>query len=123
MFVEHTDFWYKHLYKLLAFFRIKCVVSSYFMKMLIPLTDSIGFFFLHILSDILIVSVDVMFIVCFNVLQGKKNPTTDQQSVLSFLQQVKEAKEMKIDRYPGISLSDMFPWHHSSCVLQPQTSD
>ncbi|XP_042464561.1 diacylglycerol kinase 5-like isoform X1 [Zingiber officinale] len=30
---------------------------------------------------------------------GKKNPSTDQQSVLSFLQQVKEAKEMKIDSW------------------------
>lgn len=104
----HIDFWYKHLYKFLALFRIKCAVSSYFMKMLIPLTDSNWFNF---------------FIFVFNVLQGKKNPSTDKQSVLSFLQQVKEAKEMKIDRYPGISLVDMFPWHHSSCALQPETSD
>jgi diacylglycerol kinase (ATP) len=30
---------------------------------------------------------------------GKKNPTTDIQSVVSFLNHVKAAKEMKIDRY------------------------
>ncbi|KAJ0081145.1 hypothetical protein Patl1_11956 [Pistacia atlantica] len=29
---------------------------------------------------------------------GKKNPSTDRQSVLSFMEQVKNAKEMKIDR-------------------------
>ena len=32
-------------------------------------------------------------------LQGKKNPGTDRQSVEFFLNQVKIAKEMKIDRY------------------------
>lgn len=32
-------------------------------------------------------------------LQGKKNPGTDQQSVKSFLYQVMNAKEMKIDKY------------------------
>lgn len=31
-------------------------------------------------------------------LQGKRNPGTDRQSVESFLNQVKTAKEMKIDR-------------------------
>ena len=34
----------------------------------------------------------------FHYLQGKKNPGTDPHSVKSFLNQVKEAKEMKIDR-------------------------
>lgn len=33
------------------------------------------------------------------LLQGKKNPGTDAQSVKSFLEQVKKAKEMEIDRY------------------------
>ena len=32
-------------------------------------------------------------------LQGKKNPGTDRSSVLSFLEQVRKAKEMKIDRF------------------------
>jgi diacylglycerol kinase (ATP) len=32
------------------------------------------------------------------VLQGKKNPGTDEQSVLSFLDKVMKAKEMKIDK-------------------------
>lgn len=32
------------------------------------------------------------------MLQGKKNPGTDRYSVESFLRQVLEAKEMKIDR-------------------------
>lgn len=31
--------------------------------------------------------------------QGKKNPGTDRSSVLSFLDKVKKAKEMKIDRW------------------------
>lgn len=30
--------------------------------------------------------------------QGKKNPGTDEQSVVSFLDQVLKAKEMKIDK-------------------------
>lgn len=30
--------------------------------------------------------------------QGKKNPGTDQNSVISFLKSVMDAKEMKIDR-------------------------
>lgn len=33
------------------------------------------------------------------VLQGKKNPGTDRESVLTFLDQVKKAKEMMIDRF------------------------
>lgn len=32
-------------------------------------------------------------------LQGKKNPGTDSQSVLTFLIQVKDAKEMNMDRF------------------------
>jgi len=35
---------------------------------------------------------------CSFDLQGKKNPGTDEQSVKSFLKQVLEAKEMKIDK-------------------------
>lgn len=34
----------------------------------------------------------------FSEWQGKKNPGTDEISVKSFLEKVKEAKEMKIDR-------------------------
>lgn len=34
----------------------------------------------------------------FYALQGKKNPTTDQGSVESFLNQVMKAKEIKIDK-------------------------
>ena len=34
----------------------------------------------------------------FNHLQGKKNPGTDRAAVKSFLGQVINAKEMKIDR-------------------------
>lgn len=30
--------------------------------------------------------------------QGKRNPGTDQESVESFLSQVKNAKKMKVDR-------------------------
>ena len=44
----------------------------------------------------------------FSGLQGKKNPGTDHQSVKSFLEKVKEAKEMKIDRlyfFHALSLS------------------
>ena len=32
------------------------------------------------------------------LLQGKKNPGTDEQAVKSFLDQVMKAKEMKIDK-------------------------
>ncbi|KAK3032258.1 hypothetical protein RJ639_037432 [Escallonia herrerae] len=35
----------------------------------------------------------------FRDLQGKKNPGTDRASVLSFLEQVKKAKEMKLDSW------------------------
>lgn len=35
----------------------------------------------------------------FRDFQGKKNPGTDRDSVLSFLSRVLRAKEMKIDRY------------------------
>jgi hypothetical protein len=31
-------------------------------------------------------------------MQGKRNPGTDQDSVISFLQLVREAREMNIDR-------------------------
>jgi len=34
-----------------------------------------------------------------STLQGKKNPSTDQEAVKSFLGLVKHAREMKIDRY------------------------
>lgn len=34
----------------------------------------------------------------FSISQGKKNPGTDRHSVQSFLNQVKTAKEMKMDR-------------------------
>lgn len=40
-----------------------------------------------------------------NNLQGKKNPGTDRHAVESFLRQVKQAKEMKIDRFPFHSAS------------------
>lgn len=36
---------------------------------------------------------------CLIIYQGKKNPGTDSQSVKSFLNEVKKAKEMKIDRF------------------------
>lgn len=39
-----------------------------------------------------------------HLVQGKKNPGTDRHSVLSFLEQVKKAKEMMIDRF-GFSTS------------------
>jgi len=45
---------------------------------------------------------------------GKKNPGTDRNSVLSFLKQVMEAKEMKIDKLvnlPSLSLNS-----HLLCV-------
>ncbi|KAG6736603.1 hypothetical protein POTOM_060522 [Populus tomentosa] len=38
------------------------------------------------------------FCFCFFFLQGKKNPGTDRLSVEAFLEQVRTAKEMKIDR-------------------------
>lgn len=34
-----------------------------------------------------------------STLQGKKNPSTDQEAIKSFLGLVKHAREMKIDRY------------------------
>jgi len=34
-----------------------------------------------------------------SMLQGKKNPSTDQEAVKSFLGLVKHAKEINIDRY------------------------
>lgn len=34
----------------------------------------------------------------FANVQGKKNPGTDRHSVIQFLQQVMQAKEMKIDK-------------------------
>lgn len=45
----------------------------------------------------------------FYDLQGKKNPGTDRDSVLSFLSQVKGAKEMKVDR--SVSSEDHFYYH------------
>lgn len=41
----------------------------------------------------------------FANLQGKRNPGTDSQSVKSFLDQVKRAKEMKIDRFDNLILT------------------
>lgn len=44
-------------------------------------------------------------------LQGKKNPGTDRQSVEFFLNQVKIAKEMKIDRYILLQALTLFDMH------------
>lgn len=41
-------------------------------------------------------------------IQGKKNPGTDRESVISFLNQVKKANEMKIDR---CFISNSLPCH------------
>jgi hypothetical protein len=45
---------------------------------------------LHVRKDLFMLS---------STLQGKKNPSTDQEAVKSFLGLVKHAKEIKIDRY------------------------
>lgn len=50
------------------------------------------------------------------VLQGKKNPGTDRNSVMSFLDQVKKAKEMKIDKLVNLTfvlshVSDLLHFH------------
>lgn len=51
------------------------------------------------------------------MLQGKKNPGTDRYSVESFLRQVLEAKEMKIDRlalkFWSITIETGFPFSFS----------
>lgn len=39
-----------------------------------------------------------------HISQGKKNPGTDRQSVISFLEQVRKAKEMLIDRSNSTNL-------------------
>jgi hypothetical protein len=49
-------------------------------------------------SGILAILYHVVFVFVFFFLQGKKNPGTDRLSVEAFLEQVRTAKEMKIDR-------------------------
>lgn len=41
-------------------------------------------------------------------MQGKKNPGTDVQAVMSFMKKVKNAKEMKIDKLVSITLGCVF---------------
>jgi hypothetical protein len=48
-------------------------------------------------SGILAILYHVVFVFVF-LFQGKKNPGTDRLSVEAFLEQVRTAKEMKIDR-------------------------